>query len=114
MQQLLQDMKDMEETLLPVCQKVMTWKSSGLFEDFQEVTQPMTTLVSLLLNNKQVLGDCGIVVEEKEILDIMERMIQALESKDEVYLLDSVYQGYLPWLRKIRLQIDKFLKEQEG
>lgn len=114
MQQLVQDMRDMEELLIPLCEKMMTWNSGELYEDFQEATQPMTTLVSLLLNNKQVLFGCGIDVEEASILSILEKIVQALEKKDEIQLLDSIYHGYLPWIVKVREEMGQYLKQQEG
>ena len=113
MQQLIQDMRDMEGLLLPLCEKMMTWDSEKLYEDFQEATQPMTTLVSLLLNNKQVLSGCGVDVEDVFILGILEKIVQALEKKDEIQLLDSIYHGYLPWMAKVRGEMEQYLK-QEG
>lgn len=114
MQQLVQDMRDMEGLLLPLCEKMMMWNAEKIYEDFQEVTQPITTLVSLLLNNKQVLAECGVDVEEVTILDILEKMVQALEKKDEIQLLDRIYRGYLPWVVKVRGEIEQYLKQQEG
>lgn len=114
MQQLAQDMRDMEALLLPLCEAMMTWNSGKIYEDFQEATQPMTTMVSLLLNNKQVLAECGVAVEETSILEILEKIVQALEKKDEIQLLDSIYHGYLPWIAAIRKQIELFLSRQEG
>lgn len=114
MQQLAQDMRDMEELLLPLCESMMTWNSEKVYEDFQDAAQPVTTLVSLLLNNKQVLAECGVEVEEVAIQGILEQIVQALEKKDEIQLLDSIYHGYLPWIAAIREQIEQFLSRQEG
>lgn len=114
MQQLAQDMRDMEALLVPLCENMMTWNPGKIYEEFQEVTGPMTTLVSLLLNNKQVLAECGVPVEETSILEILEKIVTALEKKDEIQLLDSIYHGYLPWIREIREQIEQFLSRQEG
>ena len=109
MQQLAQDMRDMEDLLLPLCESMMTWNSGKIYENFQEAVQPVTTLVSLLLNNKQVLADCGVEVEEAPILSILEKIVQALEKKDDIQLLDSIYHGYLPWIAAVRKQIEQFL-----
>ncbi len=114
MQQLLQDMRDMEQALLPLCENMMAWKAEHLYEDFQEIAQPMTTMVSLLLNNKQLFLEYGISVEETVILERLEKIAAALEQKDEICLLDAVYQGYLPWLQRIREQIEALLEGQEG
>lgn len=114
MQQLAQDMRDMETLLLPLCEQMMTWGSSNVYENFQETAQPMTTLVSLLLNNKQALAECGIDVKETFILGILEKIVQALEIKDEILLLDSIYHGYLPWIQEVCQQIEYYLKGQEG
>ena len=114
MQQLAQDMRDMEEVLLPLCESMMKWSSEKIYEDFQDASQPMTTLVSLLLNNKQVLAECGVEVEADSIIGILEKIVQALEIKDEVQLLDSIYHGYLPWIAAVREQIEQFLRRQEG
>lgn len=114
MQQLVQDMRDMEELLLPLCEKMMSWNSEKIYEDFQEATQPMTTLVSLLLNNKQILAECGVTVEENSILSVLEKIVEALEKKDEIQLLDNIYHGYLPWTSKVREEIEQYLKLQEG
>lgn len=114
MQQLARDMQDMEELLLPLCETMMKWSSEKIYEDFQEAVQPVTTLVTLLLNNQQVLAECGVVVEETAILGIIENIVQALEKKDEVQLLDSIYHGYLPWISEIRKQIERFLSRQEA
>ena len=113
MQQLAQDMRDMEALLLPLCEKMMTWNSAEIYEEFKEATQPMTTLVSLLLNNKQVLAECGVYVEETSILGTLERIVEALEKKDEIQLLDSIYYRYLPWTCEIRKQIEQCLSGQE-
>lgn len=114
MQQLAQDMQDIEALLLPLCEEMMTWASANVYENFQEAAQPMTTLVSLLLNNKQAMAECGINVKEAFILETLEDIIQALEKKDEILLLDSIYHGYLPWIREVSQQILQFLKGQEG
>ncbi len=113
MQQLTQDMRDMEMLLVPLCEKMMTWTATQVYEDFQEITQPMTTLVSLLLNNKQGLAECGVDVEELSIIGILERIVQAMERRDEILLLDSIYHGYLPWVVKVRRQIEQYLRRQE-
>ena len=114
MQQLAQDMRDMEALLLPLCESMMKWSSEKIYKDFQDAAQPMTTLVSLLLNNKQVLAECGVEVEEASIIEILGKIVQALEIKDEVQLLDSIYHGYLPWLTAVWEQIEQFLNRQEG
>jgi hypothetical protein len=114
MQQLAQDIEDMEALLLPLCTSMMTWNAGKLYEEFQEAAMPMTTLVSLLLNNKQVLAQCGVDVDEPSILEILECIASALETKDEIRLLDSVYHGYLPWLQGVGAQIRLFLSGQEG
>ena len=114
MQQLAQDMRDMEELLLPLCESMMKWSSKKIYEDFQDAVQPVTALVSLLLNNKQVLAECGVEVEEATIMGILEKIVQALEGKNELQLLDSIYYGYLPWVAAVREQIEQFLSRQEG
>ena len=114
MQQLAQDMRDMEGLLLPLCESMMMWSSKNIYEDFQEAVQPVTALVSLLLNNKQVLAECGVEVEEAAIMGILEKIVQALEEKNELQLLDSIYYGYLPWIAAVREQIEQFLSRQEG
>ena len=114
MQQLAQDMRDMEELLLPLCESMMKWSSKNIYEDFQDAVQPVTALVSLLLNNKQVLAECGVEVEEAAIMGILEKIVQALEEKNELQLLDSIYYGYLPWISAVREQIEQFLSRQEG
>ncbi len=114
MQQLAQDMRDMEALLLPLCEAMMTWNSGKIYEEFQEATQPMTTMVTLLFNNKQVLAECGVVVEERPVLESLEKITDALRKKDEIQLLDSIYYGYLPWVTAIREQIEQFLSRQEG
>ena len=114
MQQLAQDMRDMEALLLPLCESMMKWSSEKIYEDFQDAAQPMTTLVSLLLNNKQVLAECGVEIEEVSILGVLEKIVQALEMKNEIQLLDSIYYGYLPWIAAVREQIEQFLSRQEG
>ena len=114
MQQLAQDMRDMEALLLPLCESMMKWSSEKIYADFQEAVQPVTTLVSLLLNNKQVLAECGVEVEEASILGVLEKIVKALEIKDEIQLLDGIYHGYLPWIDVILEQIEQFLNRQEG
>ena len=115
MQQLVQDMRDMEDLLLPLCESMMKWNSkNNIYEDFQNAVQPVTALVSLLLNNKQVLAECGVEVEEATIIGILEKIVQALEVKNELQLLDSIYFGYLPWVFAVREQIEQFLSRQEG
>ena len=109
MQQLAQDMRDMEALLLPLCESMMKWNSGKIYEDFQDAAQPMTTLVSLLINNKQILAECGVEVEEASILGVLEKIVQALEIKDEIQLLDNIYYGYMPWIAATREQIEQFL-----
>lgn len=110
MQQLVQDMTTLEETIMPLCEKMMAWSGENIYEDFKELTQPMTTMVSLILNNKQMLADCKVNVLEDTVLGVLGEMTNALEVKDDIRLLDTIFCGYVPWLIDVREQIEIFLK----
>lgn len=112
MQQLVQDMTTLEQTIMPLCEKMMSWSGKNIYEDFRELTQPMTTMVSLILNNKQVLSNCNVNVAEENVLGVLEKMTNALEVRDDIRLLDSIFCGYVPWLIDVREQIEIFLKNQ--
>lgn len=109
MQQLAQDMRDMEEVLVSFSEKIMEWDTIKLYEGIQDMVQPMTNLVVLVLNNKELFEQLNIDVEEKEILSAVEDISCALEHQDDVLLLDAIYQKYLPWLKQIEGRIREVL-----
>lgn len=109
MQQLVKDIKDMEGLLEPFCENIMKWESVDTFHEIQQIVQPMTNMVSLVLNNKQVFESLGIDVREESILSGLEQISQALERQDDILLLDGIYRGYLPWLKEIGEKIRAML-----
>ena len=109
MQQLVYDMKEMEGVLVPFCHDIMKWDTIKLYEDIQEIVQPMTNMVMIVLNNKELFAQLGIDIQEEAILSVIENISNALEKKDDVLLLDGVYHGYLPCLNRIREKITVLL-----
>lgn len=113
MKQLVADMRAIENGIEQICEKMMQWENKNLFGDIQEMMTPMTTLLSIVFNNKEFLGQLGLDIREAEITTCLNEMMNGLEKRDEIELLESFYYGYLPWLHKLADEMEQILKQQE-
>lgn len=109
MQQLVQDMKELEHVLEPFCEEIISWKGHDLYGQVSQVMEPITTMVTLILNNKDVFEGYGISVDEDGIIQCLGKLTKALENTDDVLLLDGLYMEFLPWLRERRKAITTLL-----
>lgn len=113
MQLLVEDMQTVTEGLETVCNEMTSWECEKLFQKIQELLEPVTTLISIVFNNKALLEGLSINIRETEISACLGEMMNGLEQRDEVAMLDSMYYGLLPWFREMIEGMSAILKQQE-
>lgn len=113
MQQLIEDMSAVTESLETVCDKMVLWKNKNIFEEIREIVSPVTTLITIVFNNKELLESLSLDIRESEISECINGMMNGLEQRDETGLLDSMHYGLLPWFRGMINGMSAILKQQE-
>ncbi len=109
MQQLVADMNTLEQVIEPICNKLLVWEKQDIYTKIQNVVKPVTDMVTLILNNKELFDSLGIELEEDKVFHSLGTVTKALEQTDDILLLDGLYSEFLPWLRTRKIAMIEVL-----
>lgn len=103
----LQRMNQVVDHLEQESKKLMKWSAQEVYLSMEETVSGITEIVTVMFENEDVLNSYGVIVQKEMIMTSLNHMMEAMEKKDDVMLLDALYYEILTQFKGYKYMLEQ-------
>lgn len=100
-------MNQVVERLESESNKLMEWNSQEVYQGMEETVSGITEIVSILFENEAILNQCGMMIQKENIMSSLSQMMEAMENKDDVKLMDALHYEILTQFKGYKYMLEQ-------